>query len=66
MARERAEASIKEVETYERELKMEVESTASLAFTHGEADELTRQVAFLEGEHPGIVRRGGRRQTMTG
>jgi hypothetical protein len=29
---------------------MEVESATSLAFVHGEADELTRKVAFLEGE----------------
>jgi hypothetical protein len=29
---------------------MEVESATSLAFVHGEDDELTRKVAFLEGE----------------
>jgi hypothetical protein len=31
-------------------LNMEVESATLLALVHGEADELTRKVAFLEGE----------------
>jgi hypothetical protein len=30
--------------------KMEAKSAASLAFFHTEANELTRRVAFLEGE----------------
>jgi prophage DNA circulation protein len=57
--RERAEASIKEAEAWatlakrearERVFKMEAKSAASLAFFRTEVNELTRRVAFLEGE----------------
>jgi hypothetical protein len=56
---ERVEASIEEAEARatsierearERVLKMEVGSATSLAFIRREASELTRRVAFLEGE----------------
>jgi hypothetical protein len=45
-----ARATLAEREAQERVLKMKVKSTTSLAFVHGEADELTRKVAVMEGE----------------
>jgi hypothetical protein len=57
--RERAEVSIKEAEAratstereaWERVLKTEAESVASLDFVRREASELAQKVAFLEGE----------------
>jgi hypothetical protein len=45
-----ARATLAEREAQERVLKMKVKSATSLAFVHGEANELTRKVTVMEGE----------------
>jgi hypothetical protein len=45
-----ARVTLAEREAWDRVLKTEMESTASLAFVCGEVDEFARKVALLEGE----------------